>query len=125
MPGMETVLPGAVDRETAEMVTRLRDELRRALGDNLRRLTLYGSRARGDAAPDSDVDVLVVLERVDEPARRRVHQLAYRLMWESNFERLLTLNIIDAAHYARLTVRRSSYLRNVEREGAVLWPTPA
>jgi predicted nucleotidyltransferase len=33
-------------------------------GDRLRGVYLFGSRARGDAGPDSDVDVLVVLDQV-------------------------------------------------------------
>ena len=41
-------------------------ELRRGLeaiyGDRLARLVLFGSQARGDAKPDSDIDVLVVLK---------------------------------------------------------------
>ena len=35
--------------------------LRRHYGERLSRVVLYGSHARGDARPDSDVDVLVVL----------------------------------------------------------------
>jgi predicted nucleotidyltransferase len=42
------------------------DEVRKRLtelyGDRLVRLVLYGSQARGDAHPESDVDVLVVLK---------------------------------------------------------------
>lgn len=30
------------------------------------RIVLFGSRARGDARPDSDVDLLVVVDRVDD-----------------------------------------------------------
>ena len=36
-------------------------ELSRLLGDRLVGIYLYGSQARGDAKPDSDIDVLVVV----------------------------------------------------------------
>jgi predicted nucleotidyltransferase len=48
-------------RALAEFVTRLRD----ALGANLVELRLFGSEARGDASPESDIDVLVVVRPDD------------------------------------------------------------
>lgn len=39
--------------------------LRQAYGERLRDVYLFGSRARGDHDPDSDVDVLIVLDRID------------------------------------------------------------
>ena len=36
------------------------------------RLILFGSRARGDARPDSDVDLLVVLPRVTDKRRKAI-----------------------------------------------------
>ena len=45
-------------------------------------LTLFGSRARHDANPDSDMDILIVLETDDLPhARRFVSDCA----WEAGF----------------------------------------
>ncbi len=38
--------------------------LRKLYGKRLRGVYLYGSRARGDQASDSDVDILIVLDRV-------------------------------------------------------------
>jgi len=108
--------------ELTNLLTQLRDELRVTLGDNLERVTLYGSQARGDAVPGSDVDVLVVLRRADDAVQETVHSIAYRLMWERDFRHILALNIIDLGHYRLLRDKQSSYLRNVEREGQALWP---
>jgi len=50
-------------------ITHLLKELKEALqaiyGDHLRGLCLYGSYARGEEIEDSDVDVLIVLERIE------------------------------------------------------------
>lgn len=55
--------PPAVRAALAEAKARLGE----LYGDRLARVVLYGSRARGDAGPDSDVDLLVVLHREVEP----------------------------------------------------------
>ena len=44
------------------ILARLKKELEALYGARLKRVLLYGSRARGDHQPDSDYDVLVVLE---------------------------------------------------------------
>ena len=107
--------------ELQVLLDQLREKLRGALGDNLERVTLYGSQARGNALPDSDVDVLVVLRHAEAAAQAAVHNVAYRLMWEHDFSYVLALNIIDLGHYRLLREQQSSYLANVEREGQVLW----
>jgi uncharacterized protein len=55
-----------------DRLTQILAELRRGYealyGDRLDRLVLFGSQARGDAAPDSDIDVMVVLRGAVNPS---------------------------------------------------------
>jgi hypothetical protein len=50
-----------------DVATQAAQELRSIYGDRLRQVILFGSWARGDAHPESDIDLLVVLDRVDSP----------------------------------------------------------
>jgi uncharacterized protein len=49
------------------ILTELKQRLTEHYGERLERLVLFGSQARGDAEPDSDIDVLVVLKGVVQP----------------------------------------------------------
>ena len=57
----------------SEMVIRLSTTL------HPKRMYVFGSRARGDFGPDSDYDLLVVVESTDEPAYR-LSQRGYRAL---------------------------------------------
>ncbi len=106
----------------SDLLRRFRDELGRALGNNLEQMVLYGSQARGEETLESDVDVLVVLQDASPADREKIHQIAYRLMWDRGFQPLITLNIIDREHFRLLKQAESTYLRNIQREGKPLWP---
>lgn len=53
------------DDETKKLLTELKEELKRIYGPRLKGLYLYGSYARGEQQEDSDIDVLIVLDRID------------------------------------------------------------
>ncbi len=47
--------------DTSTLLARIKACLQAVYGDRLRGVVLYGSEARGEATPDSDVDILVLL----------------------------------------------------------------
>lgn len=49
--------------------------LQEALGDDLVALVLFGSRARGDARPDSDWDLLLIAKNLPDSPWRRQQQI--------------------------------------------------
>ena len=66
----------------AAVLARFRQKLDALYGDRLARVVLFGSRARGDAGPDSDYDVAVFLTdmpdrwaEMDRLARLRLEML--------------------------------------------------
>jgi predicted nucleotidyltransferase len=56
----------------------LKQALRDTYGDRLLRLILFGSQARGQAGPESDVDVAVLVDGEIEPSRE-IDRLGYIL----------------------------------------------
>jgi predicted nucleotidyltransferase len=71
--------PHEVAREAAE-------ELRGLYGDRLRQVLLFGSWARGDAHPESDIDLLVVLDQVESAwdELRRMDPILWRHSFEND-----------------------------------------
>lgn len=68
-------------RAVAEAVA---NDLRELYGERLRDVVLFGSWARGDAHPESDIDLLVVLDEV--PSRWEEHRRMEPALWRSSFE---------------------------------------
>ena len=57
----------SLDHNTRTALEDFHKRILNRFGERLRGLVLFGSRARGDHRPDSDVDVAVFLETVDDP----------------------------------------------------------
>lgn len=99
-----------------EFLRGVKSILQGAFGDRLRGIVLYGSEARGEAQPDSDIDLLVLLEG---PVKRwedsgTCIDALYPLVLE--LERPIHAKPVDAASYQAQDL---PLYRNVKREGIV------
>ncbi|MBI2895100.1 MAG: nucleotidyltransferase domain-containing protein [Deltaproteobacteria bacterium] len=102
----------------ARALADLRGRLERRFGPRLRRLTLFGSWARGEAGPDSDVDVLVVVDGMDGRVRREVYDLAAEV-WMDTMVRLAPL-ALSPAEMADLERRERLIALDIARDGVPL-----
>jgi uncharacterized protein len=60
---IETATKRTIEPEIANLLADLKRRLERRFSDRFVALYLFGSRARGDHEPDSDVDVAVILDQ--------------------------------------------------------------
>lgn len=76
-----------LDLEIRTLLARLRRELEDLYGERLRGVYLFGSHARGEATSESDVDVLVVLDRITSYGEeiRRTGRLVSSLSLDSGY----------------------------------------
>lgn len=99
--------------ETADVLRQLQRDLQHELGDQLEDILLFGSRARGEGRPDSDVDVLILLKGEFDYGEliRRTSSLVAALSLEHNI-------VISRAFAtkARYETEQSPFYINVRRE---------
>ena len=95
----------------------VRRELALTLGDRLDAVVLFGSRARGEARPDSDIDVLVVVRG----------EFDYGDLLHRTSSGLAALSLQNDVVISRVFVSREQYdrastpfLLNVQREGVAV-----
>jgi predicted nucleotidyltransferase len=78
-------------------------------------LRVFGSRARGDAVPDSDLDVFIELEESTPELRQRISEIA----WEVGFEmdRVISTVVTTRSELEHGAMGANPLYLEVEREG--------
>lgn len=79
------------------------------------RVVLFGSKVRGDATRESDVDVLVVIHSEGWRLGDQIRSLGYALELEHGV--VLSIQVMSQRHYEDLRLFGSQFFKAVEREG--------
>jgi len=100
----------------AEFVKRVRQ----ALSDNIVDLRLFGSEARGDATPDSDIDVLLIVQpdTARVPLEDRIIDIAFDVNLECGV--YISPRVVTPAILSHPVWRETPFLKTVARDSLPL-----
>ncbi len=109
-------LPPAPSRIADDPVLRkIKAELTRLYGPRLAGVVLYGSRARGDHRPDSDIDLIALVKGYD---RSRDRPAAISVMSQAMTDAGVDVSILPFPEDG--LARRTIFMHNVREDGVRL-----
>lgn len=104
--------------EKEQLVLRkFRIAIEEALGRALVEVRLFGSKARGDAREDSDIDVLIITDG-DWHMCDVVYSIVTDILLEEGV--CISPKVINKRDYDHLYKIRTPFIKNVTREGIVI-----
>lgn len=123
MPALAEATLSEAERAALE---RLVPALENDFGSRLRSIWLYGSRARGEMPhPESDVDLLVVLDQRSMEDDRRVYDAVYDAAKAEGVSPIfLSTLVYDVARIAQRREIESFFIQEVDRDKIVLFGEP-
>ena len=104
------------ENQDDKILTLFLREMQKQLGAQLKQVILFGSRARGDFAPDSDYDCLAIVNEPDSNVKGAIDEIAGDLLFEYNA-------VVSVLPVSEEAYRRQIYnplFINVRQEGIEL-----
>lgn len=98
------------------VLMRFRAALNEIYGSGIERVVLFGSRARGDARPDSDYDIAVFLKSLPDRWKELDRMADLRVKFLGDTDAFFDVKPYPAAAY----LERTPLMREIRRDGLEL-----
>ena len=91
----------------------LSETLKRELGRSIKDIILFGSRARGEAYPESDYDVLVLVDKETKELEEKIFNISGEIGWKYNA--IITPFVYEKNYYE--SRKYNPLFMNIRKEG--------
>lgn len=115
-------LPEHLSLNEKDAITAFANYLLEEMAGNLAHIYLFGSKARGNFQPDSDIDLLIIVHQLSPDVRWLIRATAadYSLQYDV----LLNTHILDQKRWQAIVQYEDTLWREVKRDGVpILVPT--
>ena len=106
-----------------DLINQYVSAIRNIFGKHIKQVILYGSYARGDFKPESDIDIMILVDFTDMELKAYRHQLS-GLTYDFNEKHNLDIKPIakSEVHFQKW-ISVYPFYQNVKREGVALYGT--
>lgn len=114
-----SALPCLLPNEQAALMAYI-DRIREHFSDHILAVTLFGSKARGDADVESDLDLLVLVDVETPQVRSKLWQIAADISLDYNV--VLSPRVLGQARWREMRRMRLPLYRAIIADGISLTP---
>ena len=98
-----------------------KDEIKEVYGCHLKNVILYGSYARGDFRPDSDIDIMILVDMSDIELKSYGEKLSY-MTYDFNLDHDIDIKpIAKSEEIFNKWVVNYPFYSNIHKEGVILY----
>ena len=109
-----------MNKNDRSIILELKKRLPAQVKDHIRKVVAFGSRARGEDSEDSDLDLLILVDRKEPEIEGKIEDVAYQVMWDYDFKPILSIKLFTESGYLDRVREGFSFYKNIEREGVSL-----
>lgn len=114
---LEDILPKRDYEAVQEAKKRLLDQY----PGRIELIKVFGSKVRGEATKESDLDLLIVVKNLDYSIEKQLRKTARSVNDEYDYEPFISSIFLSTKDYERLKKLETPFYKNVEQEGIDIW----
>ena len=96
-------------------VAEIRERVNGLVGSRLKGLYVFGSKARGDYDAESDVDLAILVDDLDNPMKRRIIDIVVEV--ETRYIVVISSLVLSWKEFSHLLERERRLALDIEKEG--------
>ncbi len=106
-----------MDERDKALMLDFKKRLPKEAGKHLKQLIVFGSRARGNAAEDSYLDAIALVDEKTLEIEQKFDDIVYQVMWDHDFKPIISLKVFAESQFDNALKRGFSFYRYIEKEG--------
>lgn len=95
-----------------------KNKLTKALNKDRPHLILFGSKARSDSRPDSDIDVLIIIKEISLQKRQIISDIATEIFLEKQVD--ISPHVYSQKEYQNFLSLQTPFMLLIKREGLAI-----